>query len=381
LRRTTTGNGKPPKETNRMRELWAKIDSGLAPKEKTAVIGKTAKYVSAFIAEPQDAELAKEAGAKEIASPTEKAEIKVIKGLKEAAEARQAGKRTCVLVTVKTRADEAKIEAATEASVDFVVVECPDWKVIPLENLIAKVHGKTKLLAAVSSAQEAKTALETLEIGVDGIAAYTSNVVEITKIREIIEETRTRTDEAESADTIPLLPAKVVGVKPLSSGARVCIDTCDLMKEGEGLLVGCQSNGLFLVEAEVHETPFVAPRPFRVNAGSISLYVLAPDGKTRYLSELKAGDEVLVVDREGRQRTTNIGRVKIEWRPLLMIEAECRGKIVKTILQNAETIRVVTDDGSKPVKDVKAGDTVIVRFEEGGRHFGTLVKEEKVIER
>jgi 3-dehydroquinate synthase II len=153
------------------------------------------------------------------------------------------------------------------------------------------------------------------------------------------------------------------------------------MKEGEGLLVGCQSAGLFLVEAEVHETPFVAPRPFRVNAGSISMYVLSSGGKTRYLSELKAGDEVLIVDRHGRSRTTNIGRVKIEWRPLLMIEAEQEGRTLKTILQDAETIRVVTDDGSKSVKDLTVGDMVLVRIEEGGRHFGTLVKEEKVIEK
>jgi 3-dehydroquinate synthase II len=284
-------------------------------------------------------------------------------------------------VTVKSQRDEAKIVAAAEALVDYVVVECPDWKVIPLENLIAKVHGKTKLLAVASDVQEAKTALETLELGVDGIVADQLNADEILKINKVIEETKTRRLEVESAETITLLPAKVVEIKPLSSGARVCIDTCDLMKEGEGILVGCQSKGLFFIEAEVHETPFVASRPFRVNAGSISLYVLAPGGKTRYLSELKAGDEVLIVDRNGKQRTTNIGRVKIEWRPLLMIEAECQGKTVKTILQNAETIRVVTEEASKSVKDLKTGDMVLVRFEEGGRHFGTLVKEEKVIER
>ena len=153
------------------------------------------------------------------------------------------------------------------------------------------------------------------------------------------------------------------------------------MKEGEGLLVGCQSLGLFLIEAEVHETPFVAPRPFRVNAGSIALYVLTPGEKTRYLSELKAGDKVLIVNRQGRNRTTSICRVKIEWRPLMIIEAKCEGKLIKIILQNAETIRLVTEDESKSVKDLAEGDNVLVHLEEGGRHFGTLVKEEKVIER
>jgi len=364
-----------------MRELWVRVDPALPQKEKKAFIEKTATLTSTFIVEPKDLELAKELRAKTAVSPTEKADIMIIKNPKEVAKAKQNGKRTCILVTVKSQVDEAKIVVAAETLVDYIVVECPDWKVIPLENLIAKVHGKTKLLAVVSDMQEAKTALETLELGVDGIVADKSNIDEILKINEAIKDTKTRTIEVESAETITLLPAKVIEVRPLSSGARVCIDTCDLMKEGEGILVGCQSNGLFLVEAEVHETPFVAPRPFRVNAGSISLYVLAPGGKTRYLSELKAGDEVLIIDRNGRQRITNVGRVKIEWRPLLMIEAECQGKMVKTILQNAETIRVVTEDGSKSVKDLAADDMVLIRFEEGGRHFGTLVKEEKVIER
>ncbi len=77
-----------------------------------------------------------------------------------------------------------------------------------------------------------------------------------------------------------------------------------------------------------------------------------------------------------------MGRVKIEWRPMLLIEAEYEGRKIKTIVQNAETIRLVTREGSKSVAELKAGDEVLVYItEEGGRHFGTLVKEEMVIER
>jgi len=364
-----------------MRELWVKINQSLTSEEKKTLIEKTAQIVSAYLTEPQDLEMVKKLGAKTIVSASEKADIVIAKDLKKARKTKQLGKKVCILVTVKSNKDESQIVAAAESLVDYILVECPGWKVIPLENLIAKVYKKTNLLALVSSEKDAKIALETLELGVDGLVVDTSNIEELLQIRKIVEETKTRTDEVVGAEKILLEQAKVTKIKPLSTGARVCIDTCDLMKEGEGILVGCQSNGLILVEAEVHETPFVAPRPFRVNAGSISLYVLAPDEKTRYLSELKAGDEVLIVDRNGKQRTTNIGRIKIEWRPLLMIEADCKGKTVKTILQNAETIRVVTAEGSKSVKDLKIGDSVLVRFQEGGRHFGTLVKEEKVIER
>jgi len=43
--------------------------------------------------------------------------------------------------------------------------------------------------------------------------------------------------------------------------------------------------GLFLVEAEVHENVYVASRPFRVNAGSLSMYTLGNMQNTRYLSD------------------------------------------------------------------------------------------------
>jgi 3-dehydroquinate synthase II len=76
-----------------------------------------------------------------------------------------------------------------------------------------------------------------------------------------------------------------------------------------------------------------------------------------------------------------VGRVKIELRPLLLIEAEYEGKRIKTIVQNAETIRLVTKKGSTSVAELKTGDEVLAYVTEGGRHFGTLVKEETVIER
>jgi 3-dehydroquinate synthase II len=154
------------------------------------------------------------------------------------------------------------------------------------------------------------------------------------------------------------------------------------MQPGEGLLVGSQSAGLFLVEAEVNENPYVASRPFRVNAGSCSMYTLGNLQTTRYLQEFKAGDEVILVNREGKTRKANVGRIKIEIRPLILVEAEVDGKTIKTILQNAETIRVVTPKASKPVTDLKPGDEVMVHLAaRGGRHFGISVPDETVIEK
>ncbi len=44
-----------------------------------------------------------------------------------------------------------------------------------------------------------------------------------------------------------------------------------------------------------------------------------PRGRTAYLSELKTGEEVLVCDAAGRERTAIVGRVKIEARPLVSL--------------------------------------------------------------
>lgn len=68
------------------------------------------------------------------------------------------------------------------------------------------------------------------------------------------------------------------------------------------------------------ESQYINSRPFRVNAGAVHAYVQAPNDKTAYLSELKSGSEVLVVDAAGRARTAVVGRCKIETRPMVIIK-------------------------------------------------------------
>jgi len=256
---------------------------------------------------------------------------------------------------------------------NYLVVSCANWRVIPLENLIARIKGKSKLIAEVTNAEEAKVALETLELGTDGVLLKTSDQDEILKTVAIVKP---------EALKLEMAIAKIVSTKPIGTGARVCVDTCELMKQGEGILVGSQSAGLFLIEAEVSENPYVASRPFRVNAGSLSMYTLGNLQTTRYLQEFKAGDEVVIVNREGKTRTGNVGRIKIEIRPLILVEAQVDSKVIKTILQNAETIRLVTTKASKPVTELRPNDEVLVYLAaKGGRHFGISVPEETVIEK
>jgi 3-dehydroquinate synthase II len=153
------------------------------------------------------------------------------------------------------------------------------------------------------------------------------------------------------------------------------------MVPGEGMLVGNSSQALFLVHAEDAENPFVNPRPFRVNAGPVHAYIRMAGGQTKYLSEIGAGDCVLVVNFEGKSYPAVVGRAKVERRPLVLVEAEQGGQSISVILQNAETIRLVQSDGKAiSLTDLKEGSEVLVCTEKGGRHFGVQI-DESIIER
>jgi len=135
------------------------------------------------------------------------------------------------------------------------------------------------------------------------------------------------------------------------------------------------------VHSESIDNPYVASRPFRVNAGAVHAYTLAPGGKTKYLADLKAGDEVMIVNFQGKSQIAYLGRNKIEKRPMTLIEAQAQEHPISLVMQNAETIRLVTPDGKAvSVTSLKSGDKVLAHIEKAGRHFGMQV-DETLIER
>lgn len=338
-----------------MKELW------LEPQTKKDTLEELIKKYIDVVLEGDKAHFAANNQTQKVASPTDETSLEKAKDAK------------VMRICIRDKASENLVVKAAEQGATHILVGTVNWRVIPLENLIARIKGKSKLIAEANNAEEAKVALQTLELGTDGILLRTDDPDEVMKTVEVVKP---------DALKLEMGTAKIVGTKPIGTGARVCVDTCDLMQAGEGMLVGSQSAGLFLVEAEVSENPYVASRPFRVNAGSCSMYTLGDLQTTRYLQEFKAGDEVVIVTREGKNRKANVGRIKIEIRPLILVEAEVNGKIIKTILQNAETIRLVTPTASKAVTELKPGDEVVVHLAaKGGRHFGISVPDETVIEK
>lgn len=290
------------------------------------------------------------------------------KDILTAKQAKSEGKVVCAYIEITDKIHE-QLAVALGKIVDYVILVGTDWTVIPLENIIADLQKEdVEIIAAVTDAEEAKVAIETLEIGTDGVIFEANDFNQIKEVAELI-------DNASNVK-YELKEAVITEVRPLGSGDRVCLDTTDMMKPGEGMLVGSYSKSLFLVHSESLESEYVASRPFRVNAGPVQAYVMVPGNKTRYLSELVAGDEVLIVNTEGETRTAYVGRSKIERRPLILVEAEYEGQKIRTLLQNAETIRIVDNENNPvSVSELEIGDKVKVYIESNARHFGKAIDE------
>lgn len=339
----------------------------------------------------------------------------------------------------------------------LVVVDCQSanrnkdddaWRIIPAENLVAAYGSKpeSSLFFFADSFLDARAVLEALHVGVDGVvlrtedpgearalARYVSenafgarvtNEKTIPSVEERVSETSSSSDDQKGDRRrtdidrrIDFARAAVTRVEIVGLGDRVCVDCTSAFSPGEGLLVGSFARGLFLAHSEcVSSFGYVNTRPFRVNAGPLCSYVLLPGGKTGYLSELKAGDEVLCVKSDGSWSTKTVGRVKIETRQMVLVEAtlvdgECdlddeeedggdddsgsddgddflcvdtpdgtmRATTYSVLLQNAETVRLVCDAAtgdSVSVSAMRVGDGVLVHRMAGGRHTGIEIAEE-----
>ena len=298
---------------------------------------------------------------------SEDADIIICRTIEELKRAKSSGKISGYFKKVLSNDDVDEIAMASETGSDFVVVEASDWKIIPLENIVAKLHkSRTKIYTTAKNAYEVRTMFAILELGVDGVILSTNNVNDVEESRRYLETI-----------VFPIKPAKIIEVKDAGIGERVCIDTVSILRIGEGMLIGSRSNFMFLVHNESVASSFTSPRPFRVNAGAVYCYTVMPNGKTKYLSEIESGTEVLIVNKSGISRPATVGRSKIETRPLRLIKARVENETGTAILQNAETIRFMTMDGQlMPITDVKVGDEILAYARPPcGRHFGLEVNE------
>ncbi len=253
--------------------------------------------------------------------------------------------------------------------VEWVVVHCPDWTMIPLENLIADASGTgTRICAEINRLEDIQGAIFALEIGVDALLLPFDE--EIWSKAQILRSKRK--DRLVESSKLEMIEVTVKSIEDGGMGERVCIDLIERMNPNEGLCVGSFSSCMLLVQAEVNENPHVPPRPFRVNAGAIHAYVLSEGEKTHYLEELSSGMPVSIISTDGSCRTSSVGRVKIENRPFLIIrvcsDTGIEGQI---LLQQAETVRLLTPSGSSiAVTSLKIGEKVLAMTLGSAMHMG-----------
>jgi 3-dehydroquinate synthase II len=234
-----------------------------------------------------------------------------------------------------------------------------------VENLLAQ---SDTVAVEAGNMEEALLAAGILEHGVRAVVLLPAALPQMKDIVAALKSTRSFQE---------LGPAEITGIRHAGLGHRVCVDSLSMLQRGQGLLVGNSSAFTFLVHAETEHNEYVAARPFRINAGAVHAYVIMPGDRTRYLEELRAGDEALVVSATGESRLATIGRVKMEARPMLLVEAETSGRRGAVFLQNAETIRLVTPQGAPiSVVDLAQGDQVLCRLDQAGRHFGMRISED-----
>ncbi|WP_028575727.1 3-dehydroquinate synthase II [Desulfonatronovibrio hydrogenovorans] len=264
---------------------------------------------------------------------------------------------------IREKKDEEEVVRLLKSGQKIVLSR--EVEIIPVENILAQAPD---VGMEVDSVEGLETALGILEKGVDFVVVDEKGVSRLKDMVKKIKQDQGRLD---------LIPGRITEIRPIGLGHRVCVDTISLLNTGQGMLVGNSSAFTFLVNAETEANPYVAARPFRINAGAVHSYTCLPDDKTTYLEELAPGNEVLIVASDGSSMSAVVGRVKTEVRPMLLISAEFEDKKGSVILQNAETIRLVNAKG-KPISvvNLKNGDEVLCRVDAAGRHFGMRIQED-----
>lgn len=240
---------------------------------------------------------------------------------------------------------------------------------IPLEIVIAAAaRAKGSLITVAKDVEEAEIIFGVLELGSDGVLMAPAKVGDATGLKKAAEA---------GVPDLELTELTVTTTAHVGMGERACVDTCSHFGEDEGILVGSHSKGMLLCVSETHPLPYMPTRPFRVNAGAIMSYTIGNNERTNYLSELKAGSKVTAVDIHGKTRLVTVGRVKIETRPLISIDAQSDdGRSANLILQDDWHVRVLGPGGTVlNSTELKPGDKILGYLPKEDRHVGYPINE------
>src|SRR5260370_8296077 len=121
-----------------------------------------------------------------IASRLEGTDILVTSSFNDISSAKKSKTPVALEVTISDQKDLDRISQVLDKRPDYLLINCPNWKIIPLENLIAETRGRSKLLARTTSFDESRIALSTLELGADGIILVSPAISKILKTLDLM---------------------------------------------------------------------------------------------------------------------------------------------------------------------------------------------------
>ena len=274
--------------------------------------------------------------------------------------------------------EEAQSKARSLAgTVEWILLTFEDWSMIPIENILAATDATpTKVAAQISQPIQAQGAAFALDIGADALLCdetclEAALVVKSMRLEQMSEMQSTQSE----TEQIKLGTMTITEVQEGHSGDRVCIDLLSMLEEGEGLLIGSTARAFILIHGETVPSKYVPTRPFRINSGSVDAYTYLADGSTKYLCELKSGDSVLIVRKNGHSRAATVGRMKIETRPFILLrfkdENANEGHV---FIQQAETVRLVLENGNVcSVTNLEVGMRILGCTLSSTRHVGQSI--------
>ncbi|WP_033290724.1 3-dehydroquinate synthase II [Amycolatopsis jejuensis] len=267
-------------------------------------------------------------------------------------------------------ADSLELANETARTEQWSVLVFRDPTTIPLEIVLAAAAtAEGRIITAAQNVAEAAVTFGVLERGSDGVMLAPGKVGDVTALMAAAQS---------RVGHLDLTELEITATAHVGMGERACVDTCSHFREDEGILVGSHSKGMILCVSETHPLPYMPTRPFRVNAGAIMSYTISGESdRTSYLSELRTGSKVLAVDVKGATRAVTVGRVKIETRPLISVDAVAAdGRTVNLILQDDWHVRVLGPGGAVlNSTELVPGDKVLGYLPSADRHVGYAIDE------
>jgi len=198
-----------------MKFAWVR-PTGTWNDRKDAIVSSLESGIE-YIMDFDNSESIKELGNVKIVSNKTDSDILLLENeeqisIEDVKEAKESGKEVAVYIEINNKEDELLVSKLGTVA-DYVILKGKNWKVIPLENIIASLQERTsKIMVDVPNYEEAKLALETMEHGSDGVLLSSNDGNEIRKLGSLIEKTSKEIYELKEATVMNVCTVRIFTV-------------------------------------------------------------------------------------------------------------------------------------------------------------------------